>query len=209
MTRPNSVEIGRPRLADHELDRLEERGAGAQRVGDQGDRVRQLLVEGVEAARLAAVQPEAREHEPDERADEQHDRVAQRREDDRERATITTGTPIVVPAQIMRYSLSLSFRSARAISRARLAPKSRCSTTLLSWASAWLDWNAAPKAAVAGRAGGRLVRLGGGVALEPGVDAGPAAGHRDADRDQQDREGRDAGDEDGHGPRVQSSVPTR
>ena len=37
------AELGRdrrPRLADDELDRLEERGAGAQRVRDQGDRVR-------------------------------------------------------------------------------------------------------------------------------------------------------------------------
>ena len=37
-------------------------------------------------------------------------------------------------AQITRYSLTFSRRSARAISRARFAPKSRCSTTLLSWA---------------------------------------------------------------------------
>ena len=64
----------RARLAHDELDRLEERRTGAQRVGDERDRVRQLLVEGVEAAALAAVEPEAREQEADERADEQRDR---------------------------------------------------------------------------------------------------------------------------------------
>ena len=56
-----------------------------------------------------------------------------------EKMTMPTGTPIVTAAQITRYSLTLRRRSARAISRARFAPKSRCSTTLLSWASAWLD----------------------------------------------------------------------
>ena len=61
---------GRPRLAHDQLDGLQERRAGAQGVGDQGDRVRQLLVEGVEAAALAPAEPEAREEEADERADE-------------------------------------------------------------------------------------------------------------------------------------------
>ena len=51
---------------------------------------------------------------------------------------ITTGTPMIEKAQIMRYSDGLSFRSARAMSRARLAPKSRPSTTLFRFASAWL-----------------------------------------------------------------------
>ena len=48
------AELGRdrrPRLAHDELDGLEERRAGAQGVGDQGDRVRQLLVERVRAGR--------------------------------------------------------------------------------------------------------------------------------------------------------------
>ncbi len=49
-----------------------------------------------------------------------------------------TGMPTVAPAQIMRYSLTLSLRSARASSRARLAPKSRPSTTLFRLARAWL-----------------------------------------------------------------------
>ncbi len=48
----------------------------------------------------------------------------------------------MVAIQITMYSDGLSRRSARAISRARLAPKSRCSTTLLSCASASLDWSA-------------------------------------------------------------------
>ena len=52
--------------------------------------------------------------------------------------TISTGTPMIEPAQIMRNSEGLSFRSARAMSRARFAPKSRPSTTLFRFASAWL-----------------------------------------------------------------------
>ena len=40
--------------------------------------------------------------------------------------------------QIARNSLGLSLRSARAMSRARFAPKSRCSTTRLSEARATL-----------------------------------------------------------------------
>ena len=46
--------------------------------------------------------------------------------------------PKIEPAQIARNSDGLSFRSARAMSRARFAPKSRCSTTRFSWASATL-----------------------------------------------------------------------
>ena len=42
-----------------------------------------------------------------------------------------TGIPTIAPAQMNRYSLTLSLRSARASSRAMLAPKSRCSTTRL------------------------------------------------------------------------------
>ena len=59
--------------------------------------------------------------------------------------TIRIGTPTVLAAQITRYSLTLSRRSARAISRARFAPKSRCSTTLFSWAIAWLDCSASAR----------------------------------------------------------------
>ena len=69
----------RPRLANDELDGLQERRAGAERVGDQRDRVRQLLVERAEARRLAIVQPEPRDHEPDEEAQHQDDRVLERR----------------------------------------------------------------------------------------------------------------------------------
>ena len=48
------------------------------------------------------------------------------------------GTPMVQPTQIMMYSETFSLRSARASSRARLAPKSRSSTRLLIEASAAL-----------------------------------------------------------------------
>ena len=126
----------RSRLADDQLDGLQERRAGPQRVGDQGDRVRQLLVEGAQAAALAAVQPEARDEEADEGADEQDERVAQGRQEERDRRNIPIGTPKMQPIQIKRNSDGLSLRSARAISRARFAPKSRCSTTLLTLASA-------------------------------------------------------------------------
>ena len=51
---------------------------------------------------------------------------------------ITTGTPTIDPAQMARNSDGLSFRSARASSRGRFAPKSRPSTTLLRLASASL-----------------------------------------------------------------------
>ncbi len=64
-----------------------------------------------------------------------------------ESTSITSGTPTMQAAQIMRYSLTLRRRSARAISRAMFAPKSRCSTTRLSWLIAWLDWNAAARPA--------------------------------------------------------------
>ena len=63
------AELGRDRrtrLANDELDRLQERRAGAQGVGDEGDRVRELLVERAEPAVLAAGQPEARQQEADE-----------------------------------------------------------------------------------------------------------------------------------------------
>ncbi len=51
---------------------------------------------------------------------------------------MATGTPTIEPAQMNRNSDGLSLRSARAISRARFAPKSRFSTTLLRLARAWL-----------------------------------------------------------------------
>ena len=78
----DAAELGRdrrPRLAHDQLDGLQERRAGAQGVGDEGDRVRQLLVEGVQPAALAAAEPEARDEEADEDADEQDERVAERR----------------------------------------------------------------------------------------------------------------------------------
>ena len=97
MTRPNSVEIGGRDSRTTSSIGLEERRAGAQGVGDQGDRVGQLLVERAEPAGLAAPQPEAREHEPDEqprRAGRSGCRSAGR--NTRERS-ITAGTPSVRP----------------------------------------------------------------------------------------------------------------
>ena len=52
---------------------------------------------------------------------------------------MASGIPMIETAQIARNSLGFSLRSARAMSRARFAPKSRCSTTLLSCDSAALE----------------------------------------------------------------------
>ena len=81
------TELGRdrrPGLAHDELDGLQEGRTGAQRVGDQGDGVRQLLVEGAEAAILAAAEPEARQHEADQRSDEQDEGRVERRHEEAE-----------------------------------------------------------------------------------------------------------------------------
>src|SRR6478672_618269 len=79
----DAAELGRdrrPRLAHDELDRLEERGAGTERVREERDRVRQLLVERVQAAGLAAAQPESRQQEADQRADDEEQRIAEGRQ---------------------------------------------------------------------------------------------------------------------------------
>ena len=202
------AELGRdrrPRLAHDQLDGLQERRAGAQRVGDQGDRVRQLLVEGVEPAALAAVEPEAREPEADERADQPHERAAEAPGRTATARSSTAGMPRVEPAQMTRNSDGLSLRSARAMSRARLAPKSRCSTTLLRLASASL-WAMrsliGPWPVDAAFASG----LPGGVALEAVGDA-RASGARDTDRDEQDGQRGDARHREGHDVHGRSASP--
>ena len=55
------------------------------------------------------------------------------------------------PAQISRNSDGLRWRSARAMSRARFAPKSRCSTTRLRLLSASLEAIRSGHAALAAR----------------------------------------------------------
>ncbi len=82
-------------LTDDELDGLQERRSGAQRVGDERDRVRERLVERVEASRLAPSQPELGEHEPDEAADQHEERVAERREARPTARASRSGMPIV------------------------------------------------------------------------------------------------------------------
>ena len=62
---------------------------------------------------------------------------------------MTTGMPTMAPTQMNRYSLTFSFRSARASWRAMLVPKSRCSTTLLSCAMAALCEMSSPSDAFA------------------------------------------------------------
>src|SRR5664280_1908931 len=74
----------RARLTDNQLDRLQERRSRAERVGKQRDRVRELLVERVEPAALAPLDIEARQEEADDRADQEGDRVLERREEEPE-----------------------------------------------------------------------------------------------------------------------------
>src|SRR5690242_5899570 len=81
------AELGRdrrPGLADDELHRLEERGAGPEAVGQERDRVRPLRVEGVQPAGLPAAEPEAREHEANQHAGQESDRASERRQAERE-----------------------------------------------------------------------------------------------------------------------------
>ena len=177
MTRPNSVEIGGRDLADHQLDRLEERGAGAQGVGDEGDRVRQLLVERAETAVLAAVQPEAREPEAD-AAPRRGARSGCRAPAARRTAG---GTPRHAhdgrgPDHQVLARPSGAGRRGRGRGRG-WRPKSRCSTALLKRCerlgleiiSPRFCWPPALD---------RLV-LAGRVALEAGIDRRAAAGSRE------------------------------
>ena len=73
-----------PRLAHDKFDGLEERRPCAQRVGDQRDRVRKLLVERVQSTALAPVEPEAGDEEADEAADQQEQGVPEGGQDRRE-----------------------------------------------------------------------------------------------------------------------------
>ena len=94
MTRPNSVEIGGrdSRTTSSTAWRNDEpaRRALAIRVIVSGS----CLLNEFEPARLPAAEPEARQHEPDQRADEEHDRVAQAPGSATENTTIRIGTPI-------------------------------------------------------------------------------------------------------------------
>ena len=85
----------RPRLAHDQLDRLEERRAGPERVGDQRDRVGQLLVEGPQPARLAAAEPEARQQEPDEPADQERSADCRAPAGSSETSSIASGMPTI------------------------------------------------------------------------------------------------------------------
>src|SRR4029453_17107526 len=64
-------------FARDELDRLKEARAGTQRVRQEGDRVRELLVEGREAATGAPSDPEPRHEVTEERADDAREGIAQ------------------------------------------------------------------------------------------------------------------------------------
>jgi len=159
MTRPNSVEI-------------EERGPGAQRVGDQGDRVGQLLVESIEAARLPPAQPQAWQEEPDQRADQQHDRVAQgghadRDHDHQQRHAHDAGGPdhevlADLEAQIRPRDLARE-----------VGPEVSLLDDLVERRHGLAGLQRLGQADLAGRF--RFLRSGRGIALESGVDARAAA----------------------------------
>ena len=72
---------GRLRLAHDHLDRLQEGRAGAQRVGQQHDRVGQAVVERLEPLALASVEPELGQPEADADADQPQQRAAEERDE--------------------------------------------------------------------------------------------------------------------------------
>ena len=186
MTRPNSIEIGRSRLADDELDRLEERRAGAERVREQGDRVRKLLVERLEAAALAASEPHPRqeeaEHDPDEQGDRRPQRrEAQREDDEEERDADDRGGPDREELAWLEFEVGTG----------DVAGEVRPEVALLDDPVERGERHALRDHlgdAAAGDIGRRI--LAGRVALEAVADRGAAAGRRNADGDQEDRRGR-------------------
>ena len=79
----DAVELGgdgRLRLTHHELDGLQERGTGAQGIGDEGDGVREVVVEGLQALGLAPVQPVARHPPAEDDGHQECQRVVQARQ---------------------------------------------------------------------------------------------------------------------------------
>src|SRR3990172_1180788 len=185
----------RPRLADDELDRLEERRAGSQRGGDEGGRVRELLVEGAPPARLAATEPEAGDDEADDQAaDEGDDRLERGHDeaDDEEdrRHPDRRGRPD--PEELGRLQLE--------VGPGDLAGKVRPEVALLD--DAVEAGQGAALGEQLGEALGLLLLLGllgpGCVALQPGGHARAAARRGDADGDEEDRHRGDGGDDDGH-----------
>jgi len=187
-------------LADHPLElggdggcdsRTTARSPGGrtsrpQGVGDQDDRVRQLLVEGVSrffwrrrrtsaagrsrpAGRSAGRAGSAARGR---RSEHEHPR---RHADDRR-------------AQSSRYSLTFSLRSARARC-GRCSPKSRCSTALFSWAGRRSGDQVGDGSLAAGAAVSAFSSLPAGSG-EPLVDAGaptPVPGRRDEQDPQGER----------------------
>ena len=204
----DAAELGRhrrPRLADDELDGLEERRAGPEAVGQQRDRVRQLLVERAQAAGLAAIQPEARQEEPEERADEQGERAAQRRQrqrrdDEQERQADDRADPD--REELGR--LELQVRPGDVAGKVR--PEVALLDDLVQLGEGDALGQQVGDAARAARLG--LAALASrGIPLEAGAHPGAAAGRRDADRDQEDRGGRDGGNGQGHGIHGSASSP--
>src|SRR5450759_3151320 len=185
----------RPRLADHQLDGLEERRARPERVSEQRDRVRQLLVERVEPPSLSPLDVEARQEEANDRADEEDDRVVQGREEEPEDEH-SHGDPDdrAGPDEEVLADLELQVRAGE------LAGEVRPEVALLHdpverGDRGRLRDQVADRSLAGGRRLGRVLALRS-VALQARGDVGSAAGRRDAQGDEQDRERRDCGDED-------------
>jgi hypothetical protein len=184
MTRPNS----------DELDRLEERRAGAQRIRDQRDGVRQLLVERLETSRLAPAQPQPREEEPEEEAEDQDDRVLERghHEPDEVEHDRRADRQAQPDAEVLgRLELE--------VGGAEIAQQVRAEVPLLDHpvelgeGGGLLD--------EVGDTAGPLLRLGlgaRGVALQALERDATGAGQCDAQRDQDDRACGEGGDDDRH-----------
>ena len=134
MTRANSVEIGGRDSRTTSSIACRNEDPAPEVVGEQRDRVRQL-VERVEAAALA-VQPDARDEEADECADQQEQRVPSvgRMTD---RTTMISGCRRSTRPRSWR-TRTASGAGRRERGHARGWRRSRCSTTLLRLASARL-----------------------------------------------------------------------
>src|SRR6478752_230326 len=183
----------RPRLADDQLDGLQEGRAGPQGVGDQGDGVRELLVEGAQPTALAAVEPETRDEEADEGSDEQEERVAQRREEEGQQVHARRDADDAAgpDEQVLRH-LELE------VGPGDLPGEVGAEVTLLDDPVEVCERLAlgdeVGDGPLACRGGGLLVGLAcRGIPLEAVRDP-RSTGRRDADCDEQDRQGGDAGE---------------
>ena len=180
----DAAELGRDRrlrLAHDHLDGLQERRAGAQRVGEERDRVGQAAVEGLEALALAAVEPEARQPPADHAAPTtQASGLSRAGKNGLSRIMTQRHAEIAADADGQELGRLAAARSARASSRARLAPQSRAldDAVEVGQRGATLERQLADRSRSPGWLALRLCVAADGVALEARVDVRAAAGRR-------------------------------